>query len=79
MHNVSLSFREQVVCAVYSVAATYSNLAFLPFYKPVMNIANILHSGAFASATVFLVCAHVRGVPEVRLSMCGWTSSARRI
>ena len=43
----------------------YSNMMFLPFYKPVMNIANILHSGCFTSATVFLACAYVRGMPEV--------------
>ena len=63
----------QVVCALYSAAAMYSNMMFLPFYKPVMNIANILHSGCFTSATVFLTCAYVRGIPEVCTSslVCG--------
>ncbi len=50
---------------LYSVANLYVNMTYLPFYKPSVNIANILHGCIFLGATVFLSCAHLRGVPHV--------------
>jgi hypothetical protein len=61
----SVDWHWQVVCMLYSVANLYVNMTYLPFYKPSVNIANILHGCIFLGATVFLSCAHLRGVPHV--------------
>ncbi len=60
----------QVVCVIFSIVSLRSHVTYLPFYKPVVNIANIVHSGLFASATLFLLCAYMRGVPEVCTMGC---------
>jgi hypothetical protein len=59
-----------VVCAVFSVTSTFLYVMYLPFYKPIMNIANIIHSGMFSSATLFLGCCWFRGEAKVRESRC---------
>ena len=56
----------QALCFMFGSVSTYLYITLLPFYKPSMNIANIIHSMVFVSATVLLTCAWVRGVPEVR-------------
>jgi hypothetical protein len=58
------------MCVVFSFASLTMYVLYLPFYKPVMNIASIIHSSVFASATLFMACAEVRGFPEVRTVDC---------
>jgi 4-hydroxybenzoate polyprenyltransferase len=58
------------MCVVFSFASLTMYVLYLPFYKPVMNIASIIHSSVFASATLFMACAEVRGFPEVRTPDC---------
>ena len=58
----------QLVCVLFSGLNVYLNLMYLPFYKPIMNIANIIHSGMFSSATLFLGCCWFRGEAKVRES-----------
>ena len=56
----------QALCFLFGGVSTYLYITLLPFYRPSMNIANIIHSMVFVFATVLLTCAWVRGVPEVR-------------
>jgi hypothetical protein len=46
------------------VVNLYLNLKFLPFYKPEVNVTNILHGCAFAWGTMCLSVAYLRGVPQ---------------
>ncbi len=62
----------QAVCVIFSVVSVYINSEFLPFYKPAMNIANILHSCVFALATLMFLCAEFRKHPEVSFGYGDW-------
>ncbi len=56
-----------------SLLNLYMNVVFLPFYKPAMNIANVLHGCVFAWATLMFLCAYMRGIPEVwTWCWCWW-------
>ena len=55
------------ICAVFAIGNLYVNVAYLPFYKPIMNMVTVMHAMVFLSATVFLGVAVLRGVPQVRL------------
>lgn len=61
---------EQAACGVFSLASLYTNTTFLPFYKPAMNIAHILHSCVFTLASLMFLYAEIRRHPEVSLSVC---------
>ncbi len=54
-----------MVCVLFSGVNLYVNVIYLPFYKPVMNLANVLHGCLFLGGTMFFSCAHLRGVPQV--------------
>ena len=58
----------QVVCVVFSGVNVYLNMLYLPFYKPAMNLANLIHGCIFASASLMLTYARMRQKAEVRLS-----------
>ena len=60
---------EQAACGVFSLASLYTNTTFLPFYKPAMNIAHILHSCVFTLASLMFLYAEIRRHPEVSLSV----------
>ena len=51
---------------MFGSVSTYLYITLLPFYKPSMNIANIIHSMVFVFSTLLVTCAWLRGVPEVR-------------
>ena len=52
-------------CAVFSIVNLYANIVYLPFYKPLVNMVNVMHGMLFASATGFMCVAILRGVPQV--------------
>ena len=56
----------QLVCVLFSGLNVYLNLMYLPFYKPIMNLANMIHGCIFASASLMLTYARMRQKPEVR-------------
>ncbi len=55
----------QVACGIFSIVNVYLNLVYLPFYKPKVNVFNILHGCAFMWATMCLGVAHLRAKPQV--------------
>jgi hypothetical protein len=62
----------QVACSLFSLCNLYLNTTYLPFYKPIMNIANIVHGAIFAWATFLLATCVLRGMPEVGAVGAGW-------
>ena len=69
----------QLVCAIFSFVNLYMYIVYLPFYKPIVNLTNILHGCVFASATMMFSCSYLRGVPEVRVCACALRAQAPHI
>jgi hypothetical protein len=57
----------QVMCMVFSVLNLGMLVMYLPFYKPAMNIASIVHGAVFAFATLVLALAMLRRSLRVRV------------